>query len=59
MILYLDTSSLVKLYVQEAGSEDVQELVEKARLVVTSQVAYPEASLPPPGLPFPKRSRRA
>ena len=43
MILYVDTSSLVKLYVQEAGSETVQELVQTASLVVTSQVAYPEA----------------
>jgi len=43
VILYVDTSSLVKLYVQEAGSENVQELVEQASLVVTSQVAYPEA----------------
>lgn len=43
MIVYLDTSSLVKLYVEEAGSDDVQELVEEASAVTTSQVAYAEA----------------
>jgi len=43
VILYLDTSSLVKLYVVEPGSEDVQRLVERAELVSTSVVAYAEA----------------
>ena len=43
MILYLDTSSLVKLYVQEPGSQQVQKLVAKAELVATSVVAYAEA----------------
>ena len=43
MILYLDTSSLVKLYVDEPGSSDVHRLVEEAELVVASVVAYPEA----------------
>jgi predicted nucleic acid-binding protein len=42
MILYLDTSSLVKLYVAEAGSDDVRTLVERAAVVATSQLAYPE-----------------
>lgn len=42
MILYLDTSSLVKLYITEPGSEDVRSLVEQAAVVTTSQVAYPE-----------------
>lgn len=42
MILYLDTSSLVKLYVVEPGSDDVQRLVERAELVSTSVVAYAE-----------------
>jgi uncharacterized protein len=41
--LYLDTSSLVKLYVQEVGSEDVRNLVAQAAVVSTSIVAYPEA----------------
>jgi uncharacterized protein len=40
--LYLDTSSLVKLYVQEVGSEDVRNLVARAAVVATSIVAYPE-----------------
>ena len=43
MILYLDTSSLVKLYVIEKGSEQVQSLLEQAKVVATSQVAYAEA----------------
>lgn len=43
MTLYLDTSSLVKLYVAEPGSESVRELVERALVVATSAVAYPEA----------------
>lgn len=43
MILYLDTSSLVKLYLEEDGSEIVREWVEEAEAVATSRVAYPEA----------------
>lgn len=43
MILYLDTSSLVKLYVEEESSEEVRRLVREASLVATSVVAYPEA----------------
>jgi uncharacterized protein len=43
MILYLDTSSLVKLYVEEAGSGDVGELVSKSNAIATSMVAYAEA----------------
>ncbi len=43
MILYLDTSSLVKLYVEESGSADVRRLVEQAEIVTASVVAYPEA----------------
>jgi predicted nucleic acid-binding protein len=41
--LYLDTSSLVKLYVDEPGSLDVQHRVDQAELVTTSAVAYAEA----------------
>ena len=44
MILYLDTSSLVKLYVEEPGSHDVQRLVDRAEIVGTSAVAYAEAA---------------
>lgn len=42
MILYLDTSSLVKLYVDEDGSDIVREWVEEAEAVATSRVTYPE-----------------
>jgi len=40
--LYLDTSSLIKLYVTEAGSESVRRLVADANVVATSVVAYAE-----------------
>jgi uncharacterized protein len=40
--LYLDTSSLVKLYVEEDRSEDVRNRVARATVVATSVVAYPE-----------------
>jgi predicted nucleic acid-binding protein len=40
--LYLDTSSLVKLYVEEAGSDDVRGMLARAAVVATSIVAYPE-----------------
>ncbi len=43
MILYLETSNLVKLYVQEADSGDVAKLVSDAEAVATSIVAYAEA----------------
>lgn len=43
MICYLDTSALVKLYVEEEGSAQVREYVGKALLVATSKVAYAEA----------------
>lgn len=42
MILYLDTSSLVKLYLDETDSEKVREAVAEAELVVTSRIACPE-----------------
>jgi len=40
--LYLDTSSLVKLYVEEAGSGEVRDLVAQVTVVATSIVAYAE-----------------
>lgn len=43
MILYLDTSSLVKLYVEENGSSYVEKLVNSSRIVATSIIAYAEA----------------
>ena len=42
MIVYLDTSSLAKLYLEEPGTPEVRALVVKARIVATSDVAYPE-----------------
>jgi len=43
VILYLDSSSLVKLFIHEEGSEDVRQLMDQARWVSTSVIAYPEA----------------
>ena len=40
--LYVDTSSLIKLYVTEAGSDVVRQLVGDASVVATSVVAYAE-----------------
>jgi uncharacterized protein len=42
LILYLDTSSIVKLYLAEAHSPDVRGWSEKAEIVATCRVAYPE-----------------
>ncbi len=42
MILYLDTSSLVKLYVAEAHSSLVRRWTDEAEIVATCRVAYPE-----------------
>jgi predicted nucleic acid-binding protein len=38
----LDTSSLVKLYITETGTDVVRQLVEEASVVATSVVAYAE-----------------
>ena len=43
MTLYLDTSVLVKLYLNEPDADDVQALAEQADVIVTSVVAYAEA----------------
>ena len=43
MIVYLDTSSLVKLYVEEDGSAKVDSLVRSSEIVATSLIAYAEA----------------
>lgn len=43
MVVYLDTSALLKLYVEEEGSELVREAVGIAELTATSTVAYAEA----------------
>ncbi|HAM49423.1 MAG TPA: VapC toxin family PIN domain ribonuclease [Nitrospiraceae bacterium] len=42
MILYLDTSSLVKLYVKEAHTSLVKKWIEEAEIVATCRIAYPE-----------------
>ena len=42
MTLYLDTSSLVKLYVEEPDSDQVASLAARADFVVSSTVAYAE-----------------
>ena len=42
MILYLDTSSLLKLYVEEEHSTDVAAWVGQAEIAATSVVAYVE-----------------
>ena len=42
MILYLDTSALVKLYVREAMSGKTRALVDRAEAVATSVVTYAE-----------------
>lgn len=43
MTLYLDTSTLMKLYVDESDSAEVADLVARASVVITSRLAYPEA----------------
>lgn len=43
MILYLDTSSLVKLYVEEEHSEVVRGWARDSAVLATSRVALPEA----------------
>jgi predicted nucleic acid-binding protein len=42
LIAYLDTSALVKLYVKEPGTRDMQAIVQTAQAVATSWVAYAE-----------------
>jgi predicted nucleic acid-binding protein len=43
MILYLDTSALVKLFVAEAQSARVRQAVSEDQLTVTHAIAYVEA----------------
>ncbi len=43
MILYLDTSALVKLYVREGGTDRVRYALREATVVVCSEIAYVEA----------------
>jgi predicted nucleic acid-binding protein len=39
MILYVDTSALVKLFVVEAHSDRVRQAISRARLIATHQMA--------------------
>jgi len=43
LILYLDTSAWVKLYVREPGSKELRAYTAKAETMAVSAVAYPEA----------------
>ena len=43
MLIYLDTSSLVKLYVEEENSGEVEDMVQSSKVTATSLVAYAEA----------------
>ena len=43
MILYLDTSSLLKLFVDEQHSPAVRDWAVAAQMLATSRVTYPEA----------------
>jgi len=43
MILYLGTSSLIKLYVDDAHSKTVRQWVDEAEIVATCRIAYTEA----------------
>jgi uncharacterized protein len=42
VILYLDSSSLVKIYIEEDHSDLVREWAGAAEAIATSRVAYPE-----------------
>jgi predicted nucleic acid-binding protein len=43
VILYLETSNLVRLYVKESGTEDVKKSVAESEVVTTSIISYVEA----------------
>lgn len=44
MILFLDSSALVKRYVQEAGTEAVLELIQQSALAVASRLTWLEVT---------------
>ncbi|MCL5986755.1 MAG: type II toxin-antitoxin system VapC family toxin [Actinobacteria bacterium] len=44
MILYLDTSALVKLYIEETGFTIIRNLVNNSDVVATSKISYVESS---------------
>jgi predicted nucleic acid-binding protein len=43
MILYLDTSALVKLYIDEDGSDVVRKYVKQMAVIATAKIAFVEA----------------
>jgi predicted nucleic acid-binding protein len=43
LIVYLDTSALVKLYVEEPGSPEVASAIERASGAATARISYAEA----------------
>lgn len=43
MIVYFDASSLLKLFLVEAGSSEVEKIWDQADLLTTSRVTMPEA----------------
>lgn len=43
MILFCDTSALLKLYVAEAGSEELKERVQEAEAIAVCRIAWAEA----------------
>ena len=42
MILYLDTSAYIKLFIDESGSDSVRETVERADVLASHIIAYAE-----------------
>lgn len=59
MILYLDTSAWLKLYVDERGTQHVIAAVQSAELVAISRVAYAEARAALARVLHEKRTTRA
>lgn len=43
MICYLDTSALIKLYIEEDGTKIVQKLIKSSNILATSVVTYAES----------------
>ncbi len=43
MILFCDTSALIKLYIVEEGSETLKQLVQETEAVAVSRIAWAEA----------------
>jgi predicted nucleic acid-binding protein len=43
LILYLDTSALIKLYAEEPETEEVRDAIGEAQVITTSEIGYVEA----------------